>query len=441
MAAPTNKRKGGGNPTASRPNPVQEVIVIDDSPPPPSSSYHHHRPLNTPPSSYGSIMTDLPPALSTRSKRALLRTPSIQRKHRMLPHSPGTTPTTKKKKRKVVTQDKMMRTLGQGTFGKVIECFDRVKRGRCAIKVIRSIKRYRDASTLEMRVLQTLRKHDPSNLYQCIHLDDWFEHEHHICMVFELLGQSVFDFLKSHHFKPFSLCQIQHFAIQLFTSIEFLHRLKLVHTDLKPENVLLINRSEKPVTTEDLHNTEIRLIDFGSATFEKEFHSAVVSTRHYRAPEIILGNKLTIPIFLDHLTSTLSLATGWSYPCDIWSIGCMLIEFFTGEPLFQTHDNLEHLAMMQIVLGKIPHTMICKSKLNGQTYFKKDHLLYPAPETKPENIKYVNTLRPLYKIIPTSLSKGHVLFLDLLERILVYDPRTRISASEALQHPFLHHTF
>lgn len=60
--------------------------------------------------------------------------------------------------------DKMMRILGQGTFGKVIECFDRVKRGRCAIKVIRSIKRYRDASTIEMRVLHTLQKHDPSNL-------------------------------------------------------------------------------------------------------------------------------------------------------------------------------------------------------------------------------------------------------------------------------------
>lgn len=81
-----------------------------------------------------------------------------------------------------------------------------------------------------------------------------------------------------------------------------------------------------------LLDTEIRLIDFGSATFEDEYHSAVVSTRHYRAPEIILG-------------------LGWSFPCDIWSIGCILVEFFTGDALFQTHDNLEHLAMMQQVVG------------------------------------------------------------------------------------------
>ena len=82
-----------------------------------------------------------------------------------------------------------------------------------------------------------------------------------------------------------------------------------------------------------LLNPEIRLIDFGSATFEEEYHSSVVSTRHYRAPEIILN-------------------LGWSFPCDIWSIGCILVEFYTGDALFQTHDNLEHLAMMEAVVGQ-----------------------------------------------------------------------------------------
>jgi dual-specificity kinase len=81
-----------------------------------------------------------------------------------------------------------------------------------------------------------------------------------------------------------------------------------------------------------LLDPEIRLIDFGSATFNDEYHSSVVSTRHYRAPEIILN-------------------LGWSFPCDIWSIGCILVEFFTGDALFQTHDNLEHLAMMEAVCG------------------------------------------------------------------------------------------
>lgn len=58
-------------------------------------------------------------------------------------------------------------------------------------------------------------------------------------------------------------------------------------------------------------SSAIKVIDFGSATFEEGYHSSVVSTRHYRAPEIILG-------------------TGWSYPCDMWSVGCILMELLTG---------------------------------------------------------------------------------------------------------------
>lgn len=84
--------------------------------------------------------------------------------------------------------------------------------------------------------------------------------------------------------------------------------------------------------------TDIRLIDFGSATFDHEHHSTIVSTRHYRAPEVILE-------------------LGWSQPCDVWSIGCIMFELYVGTTLFQTHDNREHLAMMERILGPIPYRM------------------------------------------------------------------------------------
>lgn len=145
-----------------------------------------------------------------------------------------------------------------------------------------------------------------------------------------------------------------------------LHDLKLIHTDLKPENILLVGSSyqtftysrqipSSSTTTQRvarqrrvLLDTEIRLIDFGSATFDDEYHSSVVSTRHYRAPEIILN-------------------LGWSYPCDIWSIGCILVEFFTGDALFQTHDNLEHLAMMESVCGgKLDTKLVRQVQTSGR---------------------------------------------------------------------------
>ncbi|KAI7900929.1 kinase-like domain-containing protein [Cokeromyces recurvatus] len=284
-------------------------------------------------------------------------------------------------------QYKIMRLLGQGTFGKVVECFDRVRRTFCAIKIIRAIPKYRDASKTEIKVLNTLKKHDPLNLNQCIHLIEWFDYRNHICMVFELLGVSLFDHLKSNHFKPLTPHNIQHLAKQLLNSVAFLHNdLKLIHTDLKPENILLVNPA----------NLEIRLIDFGSATFEHDYHSNIVSTRHYRAPEIILER-------------------GWSYPCDLWSVGCILVELFIGEALFQTHDNEEHLVMMDIILGPLPKHM----------------------QTVRRSTRQYKNIKPLEKLIPPT-SKETSYLLDLLRKFFVYEPSQRISAREALKHPFFY---
>lgn len=151
-----------------------------------------------------------------------------------------------------------------------------------------------------------------------------------------------------------------------------------------------------------LLDTEIRLIDFGSATFQDEYHSSVVSTRHYRAPEIILG-------------------LGWSFPCDIWSIGCILVEFFTGDALFQTHDNLEHLAMMENVcdsridshLVQSVNKMATRSSGNAASkygtlssskylvtdlscrYFKRLRLDYPTAETTRASRRFVKNMKRL----------------------------------------------
>ncbi|KAI8356536.1 kinase-like domain-containing protein [Mortierella sp. GBAus27b] len=325
---------------------------------------------------------------------------------------------------------KIIRLLGQGTFGKVVECYDRETGRHCAIKIIRAVQKYRDASKIEARVLTTLKRNDPPNAYKCLHLNYLFDYRNHVCMVFDLLGQSIYDWLKDNSFCPFPPNQIQYFAYQLLRSVEFLHRLRLIHTDLKPENILLKNGAFRQVPYKKspskmrriLLDPEIRLIDFGSATFQDEHHSTVVSTRHYRAPEIILG-------------------LGWSYPCDIWSIGCILVEFLTGEALFQTHDNLEHLAMMQAVLGAIPDRLSRASNKSAQKYFVQGRLDYPNDETKRNSRKYVKALKPLKDyVVPTSNRAENLNFAsalkDLLGKLLTYDPEQRITAAQALKHPY-----
>lgn len=151
-----------------------------------------------------------------------------------------------------------------------------------------------------------------------------------------------------------------------------------------------------------LCNTEVRLIDFGSATFNDEYHSNLVCTRHYRAPEIILG--ISCAIFF-----SLIIGCGWSFPCDLWSIGCILVEFCTGDALFQTHDNLEHMAMMEPICGKIGMKMIKSSaKATQQKLFKDFKLDYPNAETTKQSRKYVRAMRPL-KVFP--LHPSLVLYL------------------------------
>ncbi|KFY01365.1 hypothetical protein V495_08275 [Pseudogymnoascus sp. VKM F-4514 (FW-929)] len=341
----------------------------------------------------------------------------------------------------------VQKLLGQGTFGKVVQARDRRRGGSLvAIKIIRSVQKYRDASRIELRVLSTLKANDTENRNRCIHFRDCFDYRGHICIVMDLMGQSVFDFLKGNSFTPFPNSQIQSFARQLFTSVAFLHDLNLIHTDLKPENILLCENAYQTFTynrkipssstqinrqagqRKVLLDTEIRLIDFGSATFQDEYHSSVVSTRHYRAPEIILG-------------------LGWSYPCDIWSIGCILVEFFTGDALFQTHDNLEHLAMMESVVdAKMdPHLIQQVNKMSQRSsggngtavakYFKRMKLDYPTPETTRASKRFVKAMKKLEDIIPSN-NDFCTNFLDLLSRIFVYDPNDRITAKQALQHPW-----
>ncbi|KAJ3017808.1 UNVERIFIED_CONTAM: dual specificity protein kinase kns1 [Siphonaria sp. JEL0065] len=320
---------------------------------------------------------------------------------------------------------KIIRLLGQGTFGKVVEAFDRTRNTKVAIKIIRSIQKYRDAAKVEVRVLTALKKHDPMNLKQCIHLLSYFEHRNHTCMVFELLAQSIFDFLKENSFSPFPMVHIQQFANQILGAITFMHGLRLIHTDLKPENLMLESNVCLPHVpgknnARELASARLRLIDFGSAIFDEDYHSSVVSTRHYRAPEIILG-------------------LGWTFPCDMWSIGCILVEFFTGDALFQTHDNVEHLAMMQAVLGPMPEHIIksiTPDKPSAKFFKPNRQVNWPVTATPKTSKKFVKNMKTLEEIIPSTNEQSR-LFLDLVKKLLVYDPKHRITAREALQHPFL----
>ncbi|CAG0889995.1 unnamed protein product [Darwinula stevensoni] len=258
----------------------------------------------------------------------------------------------------------ILSTLGEGTFGRVVCVKDLKRDHKLAVKIIKNVAKYREAAKIEIEVLETLMQRDPNGRHLFVKMFDWFDFHGHICLVFEMLGLSVFDYLRDNHYQAYPMEQVRHIAYQVCYATNFLHENQLTHTDLKPENILFVDSDfeisydpDEKCDYRHVKNTDVKLIDFGSATFDDDHHSTVVSTRHYRAPEVILE-------------------LGWSQPCDVWSIGCIVFELYSGAMLFETHDNREHLAMMERVLSPLPSILTANKR---QTRRSLPGVGYPVP--------------------------------------------------------------
>nr|XP_009775362.1 PREDICTED: serine/threonine-protein kinase AFC1-like [Nicotiana sylvestris] len=135
---------------------------------------------------------------------------------------------------------RILSKMGEGTFGQVLECLDNETKELVAIKVVRSIHKYREAAMIEIDVLQKLARHDLGGKH-CVQIRNWFDYRNHICIVFEKLGPSLYDFLRKNSYRSFPIDLVREFGRQLLESVAFMHDLRLIHTDLKPENILLVS--------------------------------------------------------------------------------------------------------------------------------------------------------------------------------------------------------
>lgn len=380
---------------------------------------------------------------------------------------------------------KLLEDVGMGTFGRVVKAIDlrgksRRKISSCskntvaaastssssvdndvevgvvmeennyietvAIKIVRKVKRYYDSALIEAEILQDVNKRGGRGNSLCAVMLDSFNLQGHYCLVFECLGRSLYDFMKEHKYRPFPLYCVRDFARQLLDALDFLHGFGLIHTDLKPENILLTDNRERTYFSSSSggrmsqqqvpYSTTIKVIDFGGATYDFEKKSNVVNTRQYRAPEVILG-------------------MGWSTPSDLWSLGCILSELYVGELLFATHDNVEHLALMERIVGRFPAEMIwgdvsvnvvsssfssTRSGKNKQpscqfaTAFDTHGWHRMGGVLPPSSLEHVVTRSSLETLIShEDRSSG---FSLLLRSLLVINPRMRKTAGEGLKLQF-----
>ena len=230
--------------------------------------------------------------------------------------------------------------VGEGTFSNVYTCKDLDSGEKVVVKVCRATPQYDAAAKDEISAMNFLRKIDPNHRY-FVNFIDSFRYKSHTCIVLELLGPSLMDNVRYLKHQGFSIDTIRIIMRQIVSGVAMLHHNEKIHTDLKLENILLkgnlIDSNGYDIKTHKF-SPDVRLVDFGSLDTGKIWHTHLATTRHYRAPEILLGLK-------------------WGYEADIWSIGCILVELALGSIPFDSRDTLEHLFLIQYIIEDIPRYM------------------------------------------------------------------------------------
>jgi len=223
----------------------------------------------------------------------------------------------------------------------------------------------------------------------------------HLCISTELLGMNLYEFIKCHDFRGFSLKLIRRFTKQLLSSLVLLKAHKVIHCDLKPENVLLAHPAR----------AEIKVIDFGSSCLEHEKVYTYIQSRFYRSPEVILGMTYGMPI-------------------DMWSLGCILAELLTGYPIFPGENEQEQLACIMEVFGP-PEKHLIEKSTRKKLFF--DSLGKPRLTVSSKGKRR----RPSSKSLQQALKCEDESFLDFITMCLRWDPDRRLKPDEAIHHEFV----
>jgi len=317
-------------------------------------------------------------------------------------------------------------SFGKGVFSTVVKCEDlRAAPGEptvVAIKVQRNNEMMRRAGEKEIATLVRLRDADPENRKHCIRLLGRFDHEDHLCMVFEALHQNLRMAVKQFgHRRGIQIDAVRTYARQLFVALRHMEKLGIVHADLKPDNVVVNDR----------YNV-LKVCDFGSAidADDQEITPYMVS-RFYRAPEIMMGLHFSCPI-------------------DMWAAATSLYELYTGKIMFAGHSNNQMLKVIMEVKGKMPHKLIRKGVFS-ELHFDPDYdFLYTEKdrvtgrdvirlikfEQRPMPGHDLKTLLTGGAKLTEAENRKVMMLADLLDKATTLDPAKRITPSQALRHPF-----
>ncbi|KAM8794005.1 homeodomain-interacting protein kinase 4 [Eudromia elegans] len=324
-------------------------------------------------------------------------------------------------------------TLGKGTFGEVAKSWRRSTGEMVAIKILKDDGHRSRVVRNELKLLRAMGALDADAAHIVRFLEAF--HDGAKCyLVFELLQQNLFDFQKERDFSPLPVRHIRTVTAQVLTALAKLEELAIIHADLKPENVMLVDHARHPF--------RVKLIDFGSASILREVRSIqepYIQSRFYRAPEILLG----LP---------------FCHKVDVWSLGCVMAELHLGWPLYPGGSEYDQVRYICETQGP-PRAALLQAARKAPRFFRRApdawHLKSPAEHLaegreKPlERRKFM--LRSLDQLETVGGGGGGGgsdrealaeradlrAMVELIKRMLAWDPRERAGAAAALRHPFV----
>ncbi|KAF9052752.1 hypothetical protein BJ165DRAFT_1442550 [Panaeolus papilionaceus] len=295
----------------------------------------------------------------------------------------------------------IMGTLGKGSFGQVLHCRDHCTGESVAVKIIRNKKRFHHQALVEIKILDNLRKWDAEEKHHVIKMTEHFYFRSHLCIATELLSINLYELIKANGFVGFTTALIRRFTSQMLGSLTLMRNHRIVHCDLKPENVLLRHPAK----------SAIKVIDFGSSCFEHEKIYTYIQSRFYRSPEVILGMNYHMAI-------------------DMWSLGCILAELYTGFPIFPGENEQEQLSCIMEVLG-VPDKEFINRSSRRKLFFDTSGTPRAVVNSKGRR------RRPGTKTLAQVLRCNDEEFVDFVAKCLVWDPERRLKPQAAMRHPFM----
>lgn len=278
---------------------------------------------------------------------------------------------------------KITKQLGDGTYGSVLKAVNRQTNEVTAIKKMKK-KFYTWEECMQLREVKSLKKLNHPNI---VKLKEVIRENDELFFVFEYMEGNLYELMKKRD-RHFPESKVRNIMYQIFQGLAFMHKHGFFHRDIKPENMLV-------------KGDVVKVADFGLAREirSKPPYTDYVSTRWYRAPEVLLR------------------ATNYNSPIDQWACGGILAELYTLRPLFPGSSEADEIYKICSVLGS------------------------PTMKSWPEGIRLATQMSfrfpqfaptPLSQVIPNATPEGIALMTDLMK----YDPQQRPTASQSLQYPF-----